>query len=398
MNNHDFIIIGGGSRGLFFAQILEKDLGRKVRAIVDTNTAGAAQTRWFLDKNGIQDVELLDDMDAALEKYPSSEIDGAFIMTPEWTHLEIFRRLTAHGYNIFLEKPVATTPEDAREIAAIAEQYDPVVQIGFVLRYSKFYRRIKKWVDEGRIGKVVNIEMNERLTLQHGCTFKRQWHRKRAYTGGLINEKCSHDIDLMCWILSSQAHPVYLSSSGSIGMCTESKGHTVCSACSDDSCPFRPFYKDHNKYMDGKLYLDSTNAPVEKCVFESDTDVNDSQTVLLEFSNGAQGIFNVVTMSSDAGRDITIHGTNGMIAGHLEKGILTCTDYYTGEVTACDLQGMDAHGGGDHCVVNEFLDCIAAGNRPLAGVRDGVNASLLSFACDESARQHIWIKIDELLV
>lgn len=254
MKQKKFLIIGGGTRGLRFAKILEKDLSSHVVAIVDNYVEGNASIANFLKKNSIENVEIINELDAALEKYSSEKVDGVFLMTPEWTHLEIFKKLIAGDYNIFLEKPIATTSEDVYSIQKLAQNYDKLIHVGFVLRFSAFYKKIKEWVDNDRIGQIVTIQMNERLALLHGSAFKRNWHAKKMYTGGYLNEKCCHDLDLMCWLKEKQAKPLQVVSYGSMKFYLDSIGEKTCEDCKRD-CPLRDDYKNANKYFNGKLYI-----------------------------------------------------------------------------------------------------------------------------------------------
>lgn len=393
MEQTGFVIVGGGARGLWFTEILELELGEKVVAIVDTFTQGRPYIEQRLASKSITGVQMFDTLDDALRAFPAQHTAGVFVMTPEWTHLSVFRALVAGGYNIFLEKPVATTRQDAEEIERLSESYDKIVQIGFVLRYSPFYRKVKEWVDEDKIGRIVMAQLNERLTLNHGAKFKRSWHSQQRYTGGYLNEKCSHDLDLLCWFKEKQASPVRVASYGGRAFCRESIGETTCEACTQEQCPYRDDLSKYDKFYNGRVYLDHTAAGIGKCVYGMQTDINDNQSCLLVFSDGTHGVFSSVTMSGVPGRDICLHGTKGVIHGRLEQGELTLVPYDGSSSQTYDLDGLNAHGGGDTQVVREFVECVRTQNSPLSSVKDGVAATLLALDCDESAKQQRWVTV-----
>lgn len=388
-----FMIIGGGARGLYFTEILEKELQSKVVAIVETHTPGLAFVHQRLTSANITGVEVLQDMEEAFRKYPATAIDGVFIMTPEWTHAALFRAVTQHHYHVFLEKPIATSQDDAKSIRQIAADYPQVIQLGFVLRYSGFYRQVKSWLAEPSLGRIVMIQMNERLTVQHGMKFKRSWHRLVKYTGGYINEKCSHDLDLMCWFMEDQAHPVRVVSMGQRGFATQSVGQTHCATCDRKDCLYRDDPTSYDKYVDGQVLLDST-ASVGACIYGNDSDIHDHQTVLVQFSDGSHGVFSSVAMSGIPGRDLTIHLEYGVIYGNLEEGTLHKIDYRTHQTEDFAISGMNMHGGGDTQVVREFVECIENGTQPLAKVSDGVRATLLALTADESVRLNQMVEFD----
>jgi len=382
------IVVGGGARGLFFTRMLSQELGREVAAVVDTHEAGHEAIRYRLEAYGLPHIPVYRDLDDAMAAIPRSKADTMFIMTPEWTHMDIFRKAAANGFHIFLEKPLATTPEDTNEIMALAATTNQIVQVGFVLRYTEFYRKVKELADRNAIGKIMIVQMNERLGLQHGATFKRSWHRLHRYTGGFMNEKCTHDLDLMCWLKEKQSYPVEVSSFGGISHATHLKTPDNCSDCKLE-CPwrFRDFSSD--KSINGKSYTDDTFAPLGQCVFHSDSDVNDHQTVSIRFADGTQGIFTAISVSGLPGRDLMLHGTAGYIQGNLETGEITLHQYWDGTTQRMETGQTDHHGGGDMAIVASFLACIDEGVKPLSTVSAGVRAGMLAFAADRSIQEGV---------
>lgn len=394
MDKKGFLIVGGGARGLLFTNIIEKELGRKVCGIVDTYVEGKPYIEQRLEKEDIHDIKLYDRLEDAVREYPADAVAGVFIMTPEWTHADIFEELTKHHYNIFLEKPVVTTEQDAKRLIQIMEGYDKVVQVGFVLRYSLFYRKVKEWIDADRIGQVVMQQLNERLTLQHGAKFKRSWHNKILYTGGYLNEKCSHDLDLMCWFKEKQAQPTHVASYGNRNLCTESIGETECVNCTRENCVYRDVLSSYDKYYNGKVYLDATASGVGKCVYGHPSDIKDNQSAIIVFSDGTHGVFSSITMSGKPGRDICIHGTQGTIYGNLEEGWLRLVRYDNSEPESYELNALNSHGGGDTQIVKEFIDCADTNKPPFSKVRDGIRATQIALACDRSAEQLCFVEVE----
>ena len=65
--------------------------------------------------------------------------DGLIISTPNYTHLDVLKVAVKSGKHIFLEKPMATTVQDAYEIQKIAADSPAVLQIGLQYRYKAMY-------------------------------------------------------------------------------------------------------------------------------------------------------------------------------------------------------------------------------------------------------------------
>ncbi|MEN6371074.1 MAG: Gfo/Idh/MocA family oxidoreductase [Armatimonadota bacterium] len=392
----EIIIAGGGARGLYFAQMLHQTLGRKVAAIADTYLEGHKVITHRLSEFMTPDTKVFRTIDEALLSIPRTQANIVFVMTPEWTHLDIFRKAVGSDCHVFLEKPLATTRGDVLEILKIARSTDKTIQVGFVLRYSLFYKKIKSIIDSGVLGRLVIIQMNERLALQHGATFKRTWHRKQEYTGGFMNEKCCHDLDLMCWFKEGQALPERVWSHGGQHFCKDRSTPPACVDCDLATCPWRYKGTETLKCIDGNYLMDKTSAKAGKCVFHSDSDVMDHQMVNIVFGDGTQGVLCVSTMSADPGRDITVHGTDGCLHGELEKGILSVQNYWKEDAEEIDLNQTDAHGGGDEAIVKSFLDSIDSKNKPLATVEAGVRASLIAFAADDSVRTNAPVQLNSI--
>ena len=384
-NESKIIIVGGGSRGLYFTKMLSKDMNKHIAAIVDTYKEGHQAINYRLLEFGIPGIPIYASLDKAIEEIPRSMSDIMFIMTPEWTHMEIFKKAVGAGFNIFLEKPIATIKEDLLEILKVSRNYEKVVQVGFVLRYSNFYRKIKDVVDTGVLGNIIVLQLNERLDLRHGGVFKRTWHRKKEYTGGIMNEKCSHDIDIICWLKEGQSNPKEVISYGGMHFGTSNKVTPQwCKECNYKNCPWRWKGLSSFKNINGSHYFDATSSGIGRCIFHSDSDVYDHQNVNIIFDDGSQAIFTLITMSGEPGRDITIHGTKGYLTGNLESGKIKISQYWEEKTEIIDLGETDSHGGGDGTVVSEFFTCIDAGKRPLSTIEDGARASLICFAADES--------------
>ena len=77
--------------------------------------------------------------------------------------------------------------------------------MGFNLRRSPHYRKLKALLNDGVIGDVVSMDFNETLDFNLGGYIFGDWRRLRENSGPFLLEKCCHDIDLANWMLDSQA-------------------------------------------------------------------------------------------------------------------------------------------------------------------------------------------------
>ena len=79
-----------------------------------------------------------------------------FIATPEQGHLEPALAAAEHGAQVFLEKPMATSLEDADEINRACKAAGVKLMIGYILRFEVSYAMIQSAVAEGSIGKFLS--------------------------------------------------------------------------------------------------------------------------------------------------------------------------------------------------------------------------------------------------
>ena len=81
------------------------------------------------------------------------EVDAVDICLPTPLHREYAERALAAGKNVFLEKPIALTTEDADAIVAAAARSDAVFMVGMVLRFWPEYVELQRLVAAGQLGR-----------------------------------------------------------------------------------------------------------------------------------------------------------------------------------------------------------------------------------------------------
>lgn len=122
--------------------------------------------------------------------------DALIIATPNFTHLEVMRQAVKSSKAIFLEKPIATSVDDAYEVCQLAASHPYPVRFGLQYRYKAIYAEaIEEVFERQAIGRVHSVNM-----LEHRFPFLdkvNQWNKFNAYTGGTLVEKCCHYFDLL---------------------------------------------------------------------------------------------------------------------------------------------------------------------------------------------------------
>ncbi len=87
-------------------------------------------------------------------------IEAVINTTPNDVHLETTRAAAAAGKHVFLDKPIANTVSEGRAIAEVCRKAGVVLALGYQRRRESQFRWIRRQIDEGAFGKLVNAEAN----------------------------------------------------------------------------------------------------------------------------------------------------------------------------------------------------------------------------------------------
>lgn len=122
------------------------------------------------------------------------EIDAVAIHTPPHMHLDLCRAAFAAGKHVLVDKPFATNVEDARALAAAAEDADLTAMVNYEFRYAPLRAQVEQLLKDGAIGAVHHASIDLHTT-NPLLQMDRPWRLDPAHGGGLLNELGSHAID-----------------------------------------------------------------------------------------------------------------------------------------------------------------------------------------------------------
>lgn len=414
MSKISLAIIGCGARGAGVYAKLAKEVYAdrvKVVAIADIDSERLELTRRLC---GVDPTLCFPSGEALLEK--GKLADAVVIATMDRDHVDFAIKALDLGYDILLEKPISPLLE---ECLALKEKYeaDPHhVVVCHVLRYNSFYGTLKRIIDSGKLGEVVNVEASENVGYWHMAhSFVRgNWANSQTSSPMILQKSC-HDMDLFVWLLGSKCKQV--SSLGSLKVFRQEnapKGATL--RCLD--CPLKDCIFDARKiYLTNKRtgfdqgnrdwpivpYLTPVctreriltalkEGPYGRCVYHCDNDVVDHETTLLEMENGALVSFTMSAFSAYPHRMIKVMGTKGEIQGDDEDNAFLYRDFETDQeekiscVTEAHLQG---HGGGDNGLFGDFLSLEEGKPAPqnLTSLPVSLESHFMCFAAEKSRCQ-----------
>jgi len=87
-------------------------------------------------------------------------IDAVINTTPNDAHLETTRAAAAAGKHVFLDKPIANTVSEGRAISEACRKAGVVLALGYQRRREAHFRWLRRQIDAGAFGKLVNAEAN----------------------------------------------------------------------------------------------------------------------------------------------------------------------------------------------------------------------------------------------
>ena len=201
VNNSSFselhiLIVGCGSIGKRHAQVLQ-ELGVKHITACDPSPE---QRKSF--EALFPNVDMQCDYHTALYK---KKFDAVFIFTPTGMHLDMAKAALLAGAHVFIEKPLANKSEGVDELKELATQKGLLVMVGFCFRYHEVLRKAKTLLEQGTIGRLVNIRafMGEPFATIQPNYMNMYYSR---YSGAF---ELVHDLDLALWYSGQEVTDVY---------------------------------------------------------------------------------------------------------------------------------------------------------------------------------------------
>ena len=140
----------------------------------------------------------------------NKNLDAVIIATPFYTHSEIAIDAMRAGKHVYAEKTLAKGYGPIEDILVESQKSSLTFQTGHQLHSSRLYVHIVDMIKKGEIGKVEAIECQ----YNRNTSWRRpvpspelekviNWRMYREFSGGLVAELSSHQIDFANWVLDS---------------------------------------------------------------------------------------------------------------------------------------------------------------------------------------------------
>jgi len=332
----------------------------------------------YTKQHGVSVGKHYDSLEAMLDE---AQLDLLMVGSPNHLHLDHIRTGLNRGMKIFTEKPVVTTVDETMELASLISQYgSDHLMVGLVLRYAPLYVDLRRAQAEGQIGDVVSIEASEHIPPHHGAFFMRDWRRYERYSGSFMLEKCCHDLDLYNGVMGTR--PRYVSSFGGRRTFIPQNAPQV-TGIND----LEVYYRKPSGWMG-----------TDK-VFDSDGDIIDYQTAMVEYDNGAALTFHTNLNVPHDFRKFAVMGVKGMAEGDFVRNYFTVTDSRTSDTLTdkvYETSDLSAHYGADEQMAADILKHLTDGAPLPVSVVDALEAGLLALTMDDARRRRVVIDMQPM--
>lgn len=333
-------VIGTGARSEIARHVPEVRPGSRVVAAADTDPVGRQRAR-----ASFGDVAVHDDHRALIA---AGGIDAAIVTTPDFTHADIAVDLLRAGIAVYLEKPLATTLEDADRVLLAAAETGVPLYVGHNMRHSGVVRAMREVVERGEIGEVKAVWVRH-FVGNGGDYYFKDWHADRSKTGTLLLQKASHDIDVVHYLASGYTRRVVgmgdLMVYGGITDRRERTGETMPDWFSFDNWP-----------------------PASQTGLNPVVDVEDVSMMLMTLDNGAMASYEQCHFTPDYWRNYTVIGTEGRLenVGDTAGGVIKVWNRRHEWQVAGDREypiegAASGHGDADVLTMAEFCAAVLDG-------------------------------------
>ncbi len=402
------IIIGCGDRGRRYAQYsLNHPDEMEIAAIAEPVDA---KVQYMKDLHKLQDNQIYSDWREIAEKPRFA--DFVVISTQDAMHCEPALAFIDKGYNILLEKPMAPVPEECKKITEAAEKKGVKVVVCHVLRFTKFWYKIKEMIDNGDVGEIMSIIHMENVgNLHQSHSFVRgNWSRAEDSAPMILAKSC-HDTDLVQWLIGKECKKVQSFGSlthfnkenkpeGAPHRCTDNCPYydscyynavwQYCVCTESDSVGRRVVVANKMNPTDEEVMEALRTGPYGRCVYDCDNDVVDHQVVNMEFDGGATVSFTMNAFNK-GGRFMRIFGTKGEIYADMETNKIEYFSFDTRETTEIQMEQIgqhidSGHGGGDTGIVRDCLKYFSnqTPSKSVCSTRVSYLSHRIAFAAEKS--------------
>jgi len=143
------------------------------------------------------------------------DVDAVLVATPFSTHSKIAIDALKAGKHVYGEKTMAKGYEGIAELVSAADESNSIFQTGHQYHSSRLYSHVVDEIKNGKIGKITAFECQwnrngnwRRPVPDPKWERMINWRMYREFSGGLLAELCSHQLDFANWVMGAMPEKV----------------------------------------------------------------------------------------------------------------------------------------------------------------------------------------------
>ncbi len=279
------------------------------------------------------------------------EILAVSVATPDYSHTQIVTDALNAGKHVLVEKPLATTVQECTDILAARDASGTILMVDFHNHWNIPFMQVKEMVDTGELGdlQMINVRLNDTIYVP---TKMLNW-ASRSSPAHFLG---SHVVDLIRWISGAEIIRVY----------------SVCRAevLRKKGINTPDFYQSILELSNG------ATAYVENCWIVAENAPN-----IFEFKGDFIG---------SKGSTFVNVSHHRMIEKYTEKGagfsdVVGVVDRYGKALGFCTAS------------IEHFIDCILQNTSPIVTGEDGLVATQVVQAMEESASTGLPVDLQSVI-
>jgi len=330
-------VIGAGIMGKLHLKACAQFPYAQPIAVCDTNEERAAEAAGKFNVRAYNDyVEMLRDAD----------IDVVHVTTPDFAHRDPVIRSLQSGRHVLVEKPMATTLEDAGAMVEAIKAAGKRLMVNFSNRWNPPHHNTKKAINNGELGELKHAYARLSNTTYVPAQML-SWAGRSSPTVFLL----PHMVDLVRWFFSAEADTVYA-------------------------------------------------VKTEGVLKSMGIDTHDTMTAVVNFNNGAVGCFETSWILPQSLPYIVDHyvkiiGSKGITyVDNREQGLQKYWERaeYPGSFSSETIQGYGR--GFPYDSIYHFLECIIDDKEPISNEIDGLMNTAVICAMLDSAERGTPVKVE----
>jgi UDP-N-acetylglucosamine 3-dehydrogenase len=189
-------VIGAGSMGRNHLRVYRELDGCELIAVSDSDPESAERAAQSYSVTSYTDYRQM------LEK---EKPEAVSVVVPTAAHHQVVMDALAAGCHVLVEKPIASSVEDAKQMVAEAARRSLVLTVGHIERFNPAVIELKRRLDAGELGRPYQLHARRLGPFP-----------ARIRDVGVVVDLATHDLDIMRWLTASEPIRLYAETSREI--------------------------------------------------------------------------------------------------------------------------------------------------------------------------------------